>query len=50
MMWIGVKILKSLKFLGIKVLDQDGDGTIDKKDFQIAYEKLSKVFSKSEEK
>lgn len=50
LMWIVVKIMRFFKFLGIKIFDQDGDGTIDGKDFKIAYKKISDLFSKPEKK
>ena len=35
-----------LRFFGIKILDQDGDGDLDKKDLEIAYQKVSVFFSR----
>lgn len=48
LMWILFKFMRFLRFLGIKSFDQDGDGSIDGNDFQIAYKKVVKVFSKAE--
>ena len=44
--WLIIKLLKALRFFGIKILDQDGDGDLDKKDLEIAYQKVSVFFSR----
>ncbi len=44
--WLIIKLLKILRFFGIKILDQDGDGDLDKKDLEVAYQKVSVFFSK----
>ena len=44
--WLSIKFLKMLRFLGIKILDRDGDGDLDKKDLEIAYQKVSTFFSR----
>tara|TARA_B100000609_G_C17068740_1_gene357928 strand:+ start:105 stop:245 length:141 start_codon:yes stop_codon:yes gene_type:complete len=33
-----------LRFVGIKILNQGGDGDLDKKDLEIAYQKVSTFF------
>ena len=38
------------RIIGIKILDQDGDGDIDSKDFEIAYQKTASFFSKFKRK
>ena len=48
--WIVLKIFKLLAFLGIKILDQDGDGNIDKNDFDIAYKRTKEYFQKFKKK
>ncbi len=48
--WIVLKISKLLAFLGIKILDQDGDGKLDKNDFDIAYKRTKKYFQKFKKK
>lgn len=48
--WLLIKILKFLGFLGIKILDQDGDGDLDKKDLEIAYQKVTSFFSRFKKK
>tara|TARA_B100000963_G_scaffold14696_1_gene11275 strand:+ start:58 stop:198 length:141 start_codon:yes stop_codon:yes gene_type:complete len=35
-----------LRFVGIKILNQGGDGDLDKKDLEIAYQKVSNFFSR----
>jgi len=47
LIWVSLKFLKFLKFIGIKIIDQDGDGDIDGKDFQLAYQKAANLFSNS---
>lgn len=44
--WLIIKFFKILGFFGIKILDQDGDGDLDKKDLEIAYQKVSLFFSR----
>ena len=44
--WLTIKLLKMLRFFGIKILDQDGDGDLDKKDLEIAYQKVLVFFSR----
>ncbi len=44
--WLIIKLLKMLRFFGIKILDQDGDGDLDKKDLEIAYQKVLVFFSR----
>jgi hypothetical protein len=44
------KLLKFLGFLGIKILDQDGDGDLDKKDLEIAYQRVASFFSRFKNK
>ena len=48
--WLTIKLLKMLRFLGIKILDQDGDGDLDKKDLEIAYQKVESFFSRFKKK
>ena len=50
LVWFISKLFKSLRYFGIKVADQDGDGKLDKKDFDIAYERVSSFFQKSNKK
>jgi len=50
LIFLGIKLLKSLRIIGIKILDQDGDGDIDSKDFEIAYQKTASFFSKFKRK
>jgi hypothetical protein len=44
--WIFFKLAKLLSYLGIKILDQDGDGKLDKEDVKIAAKNLSAILSK----
>ena len=48
--WLLIKLLKFLGFLGIKILDQDGDGDLDKKDLEIAYQRVASFFSRFKKK
>jgi hypothetical protein len=48
--WLFTKLLKFLGFLGIKILDQDGDGDLDKKDLEIAYQRVASFFSRFKNK
>ena len=45
--FIFMKILSVLKFVGIKVFDQDGDGKVDLNDFAIAKKKVQDFFDKA---
>lgn len=44
--FIFMKILSVLKFVGIKVMDQDGDGRVDLNDFAIAKKKVKVFFDR----
>ena len=48
--WFIIKLLKVLRFFGIKILDQDGDGDLDKKDLEIAYQRVASFFSRFKNK
>lgn len=50
LVWLITKILKALRYLGIKIMDQDGDGDLDKKDFDIAYDRVSRFFKRLNKK
>ncbi len=50
LVWFISKLLKTLRYFGLKIADQDGDGKLDKKDFDIAYERVSSLFQKSKQK
>ena len=45
--FILMKVLAVLRFVGIKVMDQDGDGKVDLNDFAIAKRKVRDFFDKS---
>tara|TARA_Y100000766_G_C18691184_1_gene499561 strand:+ start:104 stop:742 length:639 start_codon:yes stop_codon:yes gene_type:complete len=45
--FIFMKILSVLKFVGIKVFDQDGDGKVDLNDFAIAKKKVQDFFDRA---
>ena len=45
--FIFMKILSVLKFVGIKVFDQDGDGRVDLNDFAIAKKKVQDFFDRA---
>jgi len=45
--FILMKVLAVLRFVGIKVMDQDGDGKVDLNDFAIAKRKVKDFFDKS---
>ena len=44
--FIFMKILSVLKFVGVKAMDQDGDGRVDLNDFAIAKKKVKDFFDK----
>jgi len=50
LVWFISKLLKALRYFGLKIVDQDGDGKLDKKDFDIAYDRVSRLFQKSNKK
>jgi hypothetical protein len=50
LVWFILKLSKILGYFGLKILDQDGDRKIDKKDFDIAYNKVSSFLAKLKEK
>ena len=45
--FVFMKILSVLKFVGIKVMDQDGDGKVDLNDFAIAKKKVKDFFDRA---
>jgi len=45
--FIFMKILNVLKFVGIKIFDQDGDGKVDLNDFAIAKKKVQDFFDRA---
>ena len=48
--WICMKALSLIGKIGIRIADQDGDGKLDKKDFELAINKVSDFFSSSKTK
>ena len=50
LVWLILKLLSVLRYFGLKIADQDGDGKLDKKDFDIAYNKVSSFFQNSNQK
>jgi hypothetical protein len=47
--WLIMKILTLLGKLGFKFADQDGDGKLDKKDFELAINKVTNFFTRSKQ-
>ena len=42
--WSALKTIGLLRFIGIKIIDRNSDGKIDKKDFEIMYTNVSNFF------